>query len=484
MRAVPCLALLTLPLLAAPPERGLHEAAFFDGKRVGYHSVGVAAEPGGKFTRVTSTLSLTLSRYGSTVKLHREEGARRTADGQTFATFMTQSQAGGKLSLTGTVVDGKLLVRVLPLDAERWVRWDEAALDPWRRLHQFAGKKLEAGDKLSFSRWDPTYNAVVTVRVTVRGKERTEVGGKVGELRRVDLVADALEAGRTKVVPPRETWWLDEEGVPARRQLSLDGLGTLTLVRTDREAALAPVTGAAPDVAKGSFAPIDKAIQRPYETRKARYRVTVRDETDLATLFPSDDHQKAAVKSGTIELTVEPAREGAGAERPKEEYLSSNHYIDHDDERVREMAKRAAGEEREGWKKALRVERYVHDRMRNDSSAALVPASRIARDSRGDCRHHAFLTAALLRASGLPSRTAVGFLYVNRGVPAFGFHMWAEVLIDGRWRGLDSTLGRGGVSAAHVKVTDHGWHDTASLAPLLPAQRVAGKVRFELLERE
>ena len=35
-------------------------------------------------------------------------------------------------------------------------------------------------------------------------------------------------------------------------------------------------------------------------------------------------------------------------------------------------------------------------------------------------------------------RTAIGFLYVHRGTPVFGFHMWAEVLIDGRWREIDT----------------------------------------------
>ncbi|MGL4554492.1 MAG: transglutaminase-like domain-containing protein [Gemmataceae bacterium] len=485
MRALLVVTVAALPLAAAPPDREFHESAFFDGKRVGYHAVTSGPEPGGKFTRVTATLDLTLARYGSAVKLRREEGARQTADGKTFATFMTQAQAGGKgLSLTGTVYDDKLSVRILPLDAERWVRWDEAALDPWRHLHQFAERKLAPGDKATFTRWEPTYNAVLTVRVTARDRERTIADGGVRELLRVELAADPLESGKTRVVPPRQTWWLDEQGVPARRSMSLDGLGTLTLLRTAKDKALAPTGPAAPDVGRASFAPIDRAVPRPYETHTARYRVTVRDDEELVSLFPSDDHQTAAVVGGKVELTVAPARSGSGGEKPKPEYLAPNAFIDHDDDRVIELAKRAAGDERDGWKKAVRVERFVRNLVVNDGSAALVPASKIARTPRGDCRHHAFLTAALLRANGLPSRTAIGFLYVHRGGPVFGFHMWTEVLIDGRWRGLDSTLGRGGVSAAHVKVSDHGWHDTASFTPLLPAQRVVGKVRFELLSAE
>jgi hypothetical protein len=486
--ALPTVALADPPAL---PEGTVYETVLFEGKRIGVHTLSVAREPGGKFTRVTSALDLTLSRFGTRVKLRREEGARLTADGKIFGTFMTQSQDGGKgTSLIGTVIDDNLMVRVLPLDAERRVPWDAAALDPWAALHPFAGKKLEAGDKLTFTRWEPLYNRVLTVRATVRGIERTPaiVKGvdKMRDLRRVELVPDALEAGTTRVVPARQTWWLDDEGIPQRRQTTLDGLGQLTLLRTDKASATTAITGGVPDVGKASFAPLNKMLRLPYQSTKLTYRITVRDESNLKDLFVSDDHQTARIVGDKIELTVEPPRSGgvAGKSKAKPEDLAPNFYLDHDDERVQQVAKRAAGDEADDWKKAQKIERFVRTFLRNDNAAELVPVSKIVRDARGDCRHHAFLTTALLRANGLPARTAIGLLYVHRGTPVFGFHMWSEVFIDGRWRGLDSTLGNGGVSAAHVKVTDHHWFNVVSLAPLLPAQKVVGKVRFELLPGE
>ena len=146
-----------------------------------------------------------------------------------------------------------------------------------------------------------------------------------------------------------------------------------------------------------------------------------------------------------------------------------------------ELARRAVDGERDAWKKALRIERWVKNAMRNDNAADLVPASQIARSLRGDCRHHAFLTAAMCRAVGVPSRTAIGLLYVYQGGPQFGFHTWAEVYIDGRWVGIDSTQGRGGVSATHLKITQHSWDKTESLTPLLPVNRILGKLRIEVL---
>src|SRR5262249_25133150 len=157
-------------------------------------------------------------------------------------------------------------------------------------------------------------------------------------------------------------------------------------------------------------------------------------------------------------------------------------FIDHDDAKIAALAKRITVGETDAWRKAVKVERWVRNNMTNDARPEMAPASEAARSLRGDCRHHAFLTAALFRAAGVPSRTAIGLLYVYKGGPRLGFHMWAEVYADGAWRGIDSTLGKGGVSAAHIKVTDHSWAGTSSMTPLLPVQAVLGKVRLELVE--
>jgi transglutaminase-like putative cysteine protease len=91
--------------------------------------------------------------------------------------------------------------------------------------------------------------------------------------------------------------------------------------------------------------------------------------------------------------------------------------------------------------------------------------------------------AALCRAAGIPSRTPIGLVYVDdpdRG-PLLGFHLWTEVWVKEQWLMLDATLGRGSVGAGHLKVTDHNWADTQTLAPLLPVVRVLGKIKVEVV---
>jgi transglutaminase-like putative cysteine protease len=475
-------------LLGAEPPRPIaefHEAALVDGARAGtLHTTVVAHDTPGKQVRVLSRLDLTLRRYGAVVRLRMDQGSVETPQGKVLAVFMRQQQAGGRhLALDGVVIDDdKLDVKVDNGRLERRVRWSPEVVGIVQQERLFARKKPKPGDRFTFLRYEPIYNTVLTVRAVVMKPETVDVLGTKRRLLRVELTPDRIEVPGHAVKPARAVWWLDDSFVPLRKQTELDGLGTLVLVRTTKEKAQSAVT-AAPDVGRRSLIPLDRAIPRPYDTRSVLYRVTLRDEDDAAAAFVRDGHQEARGNKGnTFELLVHPVRVGkSGTEKAGPEHLAPSHYIDHGDARVRELARRAVGAETDNWKKALRIERFVKNHLGNDNSADLVPASRVAQSLRGDCRHHALLTAALCRAAGLPSRTAIGLLYVYNGGPKLGFHMWAEVLVDGQWLGLDSTLGKGGVSAAHVKITQHSWHEVQSLTPLLPVARVMGKLRMEVL---
>jgi transglutaminase/protease-like cytokinesis protein 3 len=123
--------------------------------------------------------------------------------------------------------------------------------------------------------------------------------------------------------------------------------------------------------------------------------------------------------------------------------------------------------------------------MRLTNYEALATADHVAKTLEGDCTEFAMLTAAMCRAEGVPSRTAVGLIYADvRNQPSFAFHMWTEVWADGEWRSLDATLGKGHVGATHLKICDQSWHDTRSMTPLFPVVRVLGRVTIEVLSVE
>ena len=462
----------------------LWEAAQLDGVKIGSaHTTVTAIEGDAKRLRVNVELELNFRRHNASMRLRMEHGDEETADGAVVGVFMKQSQEQGRtLVLSGTLEDGKMHVQIDGGRIDRRLRWGDEVVGVYRLEHFFQNHKPKAGDHFSFPFYQPTLNAVVPMQVFVKDAEEKP------PLLRVELRPDKIEGSGLSVQLPAEVWWLDADFTPVRRQMELEGLGTILLTRTTRDVATAAGAGRLPDLNQKNLIPLNRTIPHPHAARAAVYRVTLRDDPEPETAFAHDGHQEVVnVKGGVFEVRVHPVRPGDAkdATAAPAEYLQSCHFIDSDDVRIQELAHRAVGAETDSWKKALRIERWVKQTMRPDDGAALAPAGQTARDLRGDCRAYALLTAALCRAEGVPSRTAVGLIYVEKASkPYFGFHMWTEVFIDGRWLGLDGTLGLGGVGADHLKVADHSWHDVESLTPLLPVSRILGKTNIEVISVE
>jgi hypothetical protein len=114
----------------------------------------------------------------------------------------------------------------------------------------------------------------------------------------------------------------------------------------------------------------------------------------------------------------------------------------------------------------------------------MASAAEVAKSLSGDCTEHACLLAALCRARQIPSRVAVGLMYVPRD-SAFGGHMWTEVYVRGRWVPLDGTLGRGHVGGDHIKFRDSALEDGGEgdgLAAFVPVVNALAQMRIEVLE--
>jgi hypothetical protein len=482
------------PEPADKPVEEVWESALVDGVKVGsYHTTVQALDgDGGKRLRATVEMDLTFKRNNATVQLHVESGDEETPDGAVVAVFMRQNQGGGRqLVLSGALEDGRMHVTIDGGRIDRRLRWSDEVVGVHRLRGLFAEKKPNPGDRFAVLTYQPTVNALVPVNVAVKDPEDVPLPGGKKALLRVELTPEKIEGSGLSVQLPGEVWWLDGDFTPARRQVELEGLGAVVLTRTTHDDAKAAGGGRAIDLNQRSLIPLNRTISRPHATRAAVYRITLRDDPEPQTAFVSDDHQEATNvgKDGTFELHVHPVR--LSDRRPDTpeaaaEYLESSHFIDCDDGRVKESARKAVGDETDRWKKAQRVERWVKQNLRPDSAAAFGPASQAARELRGDCRHAALLTAAMCRAEGVPARTAVGLVYVEKGgqKPYLGFHLWTEVYVEGRWLGLDGTLGLGGIGAAHLKAGDSSWHGVESLTPLAPVSRILGKAAVEVVSVE
>jgi transglutaminase-like putative cysteine protease len=166
--------------------------------------------------------------------------------------------------------------------------------------------------------------------------------------------------------------------------------------------------------------------------------------------------------------------------------LQPTRFLQSDDPHVVAHARTAANGRIDHGVLSETMERYVNRKLsKKHFSTAMASAAEVAETLSGDCTEHAVLLAAMLRARQIPSRVAVGLVYVD-GPNAFGGHMWTEAWMDGQWIPLDATLGRGGIGAAHLKMADSNFADDAPapFATFLPLIDALGTMKIEVLSAE
>ena len=155
------------------------------------------------------------------------------------------------------------------------------------------------------------------------------------------------------------------------------------------------------------------------------------------------------------------------------------------DSRVIRLADRAVKGEIDPWKQAVAINHWVFQNVRSNFETTFAPASEAALNLTGDCTEHSVLAAAMSRAKGIPARVAVGLIYVDSKemkAKGFGFHMWHEVFVNGRWVALDSSFDQSTVDATHIKLSESSLEGVSPFESFLPILRVQGKVTIEPLE--
>jgi transglutaminase-like putative cysteine protease len=467
------------------------EVAYLEGARAGYvHTEIHEIDKNGRtyFTTVLS-LNLTVKRNRDVIQLRMDSGNTETSDGKVLATYMRQYLGPDKQQVVTGVVKGSQLH--LTLDRSKPLQsapWDPATVGLYRQQKLLAERKVKPGDTFSYKTFEPTVNVVIRNDVQVKEYETVELmGGKTRKkLLRVETKPEKLD----KVQLPTLVSWVDDNYIPLRSEVDVP-VGTITLYRTTRvQATGQPSISKLTDIGIKQLVPLSKRIRSPYDTKGAVYRITISGDDDPASTFARDERQRVKnVKGNTFELHVRASAAPDSAEDVDKaagaEFTKSSYFINCADARVKQLARQAVGNETDPWKKALRVERWVHANMRVVNDEAMATADHVARTLRGDCTEHAMLAAAMCRAEGVPSRTAIGLIYADVNArPVFAFHMWTEVWIKGQWTPIDATLGRGYVGATHLKITDHSWSDTLTLTPVFPLVRVLRRVAIEVVSVE
>lgn len=472
------------PAETAPPQTRVESDRWYevwvDDARAGWTRETVVREEGRFVTK--SEMRMSMERAGQTIEIRMETVFTETEAGEPIEATIAQWLGPSPVRTTYRFEDDHVLAVTSQNDAEHQVRLDKPEgewLPPAAARRYIARRLASDAREITVRTLDPSNGPVVTT-VTWSGIEpaEIEVVGQPTEC----VVADTRTQSGPASMKGRE--WIAPDGASLRNEIEIGGM-TMSFVASSRERASAAVTP--PEVMMSTFVKPDRPIRNPRRTSRAVYLLSARGG-DMPELPDTGAQRVETLEGGGVRVTIDTASPAPDPDAEAGPHLEATSYADAGDERVRELteeALRGAGDEPRARAEALRrfVLRHIAEK---DLGTAFATASEVARSGQGDCSEHAVLLAAMLRAAGIPSRVAVGVVYVEQFAGernVFGYHMWTQALIDTpegpTWLDLDATLDeRTAFDATHITLATSDLAEgrtisqLAGFAPLLGALEI------------
>src|SRR5262249_4652077 len=223
----------------------------------------------------------------------------------------------------------------------------------------------------------------------------------------------------------RTTSWVTDTGEVIREE---SPLGLITVRESpDNARAMAVSRRMQVDLLQASaIVPrMSARIDEPRDVRRLRLRLT---GLQAAGLAPADLNGVAQTVSGDgIELVDPRQLRPAALDPSAAQYLAAEAFIESDAPEIRAEAETAVRDIVGDRARAERLTRYVNALLDKKPTISLPSAREVLRTKVGDCNEHTALYVAMARAIGIPSRIAVGLVFIHG---AFYYHAWPEVYVD------------------------------------------------------
>jgi hypothetical protein len=294
--------------------------------------------------------------------------------------------------------------------------------------------------------FDPVVFALRDVEIVRGNSESLRIGAKDYGVTRYDLRLGEAHA----------TAWLDSLGWMVRQegvQLFGPALGDFTIeIAEDRNVFLLPVeTSLGRDTIRSWEIPVPESIPNP---RSVEYLEIELDGIRAATIDTESSNKETRSLNplvlGVHNCPVAKESRLAGilnAVSVDTSLVGVSDYIQSKDARMARTALEIVGAERDTLTMARSINRWVHEKVRKDSSMFATRSVDVFRALRGGRDEHTKLFAALTRSVGIPVQINAGLAY-ERGV--FRYHSWPSVFAGGAWHDLDPWYGQDIADAARV----------------------------------
>lgn len=448
-------------------------ALLMDKTKVGY-SQSTRVERAGRVT-TTEYVQMKLSRAGVPAVFTTTETCVETIEGKPLSFGSIQNMGISAMKISGTIDSNDMVdlkTAVMGNEQRSTMQWPrDAVMAEGLRLLEKA-KGLKKGTHYSVKIFSPSLMQALDTEVTIGDKQAVDLLGRVVTLTEVGTKVTMPMVGEMNSVS-----YVDDDLNTCKNVMPIMGM-RVEMVFCEKEYALSDVETY--ELFDKMFIKSPVEIQNISGVKSITYHLKpIKDANSsqaasgaaraikLETIPSSDNQSVSLAEGGGVVVTVHPSKplgkgefpygstlrqgsvqagspHGKGSDSRVFELLKPTRFIQSDDKRIIELAKRAVGDANDAMDAAERIEKFVAGFMVNkDLSVGYASAVEVAESRQGDCSEFAVLTAALCRAVGIPARVAVGIAYVKSWgaiTNGFGGHAWVEAYIGGKWVGLDSAF--------------------------------------------
>jgi hypothetical protein len=467
-------------------DRELWDACYIQGLRVGYMRTAYyrTSEADKPALRIEGVIHLTLMRFGQEIKQEISCATIETPEGQLLSCQSEMTTGSQTMRTTGRVAGEKLELETVSQGKKTGevIAWKPQYGGFYALEESLARQPMQSGEMRTLQALIIGFNQLGTIELLARDWEDEPLLNGNYELLRIDTVVFFPNGQQM-----RQIAWSDRTGeILKTRSLPLE----METYRVSKAEALEKNETPQFDIGLSTAVKLDKPLPNPRDTKRVVYRVHLPGGDPAAAFLNSAAQKVTSFDPHTAELTVyavrpdQPGNVAAPYDPPTKADRQPNNWIQSDNPKIIALAKQAAGEEKDPWLTALKLEQFVHGYIKEkDFSQAFATAAEVADSREGDCTEHAVLLAALCRALGIPARVAIGLVYVD-GKQEFGFHMWDEVYIKNKWIPLDATLAKGGIGADHLQIARSSLSGAAAYGSFLPVVQVVGQLKIKVMEAE
>ncbi|MHC5112360.1 MAG: transglutaminase-like domain-containing protein [Planctomycetota bacterium] len=429
-----------------------------------------------------------IGRVDQPITMEVRQSTTEKVDGTPVSFSSTVNAATMSTKTRGNIENGKVTIvsSQFGMEQRQTFDFDPTGLMTWGMFRESVVQGFEPDTTYALKAFAPDLrlDAPVDVKVVVGDWEDYEYKGTQRGLKVVTTMGTPM--GEFAL-----TSWVDKAGIPQRSIIPMPGMGNLEVFAVDQEKALADFVP--PEMFMTSTVAARTRIDRA-KVNEIEYRISTKVKGHELGEFPITgmQHLKSG-DPGKINLVVRRQKHQKTAQvaatlspTELEEYTGSNLMMNIKDPDLIAIARKGAGGETDPYKLADNLRKFVTDYISDKSlDVGFATASEVCRRKEGDCSEHGVLLAALGRICGLPSRVVVGLAYVplfGRQQDIFGYHMWTQFYIDGRWVDVDAALEETECSPARIAMAVSSLKNAGMADLSLPMLKKIGAIEVEVVK--